>query len=146
VLAGFMKTSQYRQFQGSTWRLSAGAARAHASFCVALRPQPINATTSLQPIIDFGLALKALDVAKLGAGIVSFDLPLVIGDAVVFEFDSGFAHVAVIAVFGWRDQRDYVSRPGRRHNRSRYDSAIPRERFRLADRRGLYDAAAGSER
>jgi hypothetical protein len=39
------------------------AAAPPASFCVALRPQPINATASLQPIIDFGLAFKALDVA-----------------------------------------------------------------------------------
>jgi hypothetical protein len=69
--------------------------------CVALRPQPINATASLQPLVDFGLALKALDVA-LGARIVSLDLPLVLGDALVFEFDSGFAHAAVMAAFGWR--------------------------------------------
>jgi hypothetical protein len=73
-----------------------------ASFCVALRPQPIDATTSLQPLIDFGLACKALDVAKLGARIVSLDLPLVFGDALVFEFDSGFADAALMAVFGCR--------------------------------------------
>jgi hypothetical protein len=75
---------------------------APASFCVALRPQPIDATTSLQPLIDFGLALEALDVAKFGARIVSFDLPLVFGDALVFEFDSGFAHAVLLAVFGRR--------------------------------------------
>jgi hypothetical protein len=44
-------------------------------------------------------------VAKLGARIVSFDLPLVLGDALVFEFDYGFAHAAVMAAFGWRGQR-----------------------------------------
>jgi hypothetical protein len=66
-----------------------------ASFCVALRSQPINTTVSLKPFIDFGLALEALDVAKLGARIVSLDLPLVLSDALVFEFDSGFAHAAL---------------------------------------------------
>ena len=81
------------------------AARRPASFCVALGPQPIDATTSLQPLIDFGLALKALDVAKLGARIVRLDLPLVLGDALVFEFDSGFAHAAVMAAFVRRGQR-----------------------------------------
>jgi hypothetical protein len=78
-----------------------------ASFCVPLRPQPVNATASLQPIIDLGLAFKALDVAKLGARIVSLDLPLVLGDALVFEIDSGFAHAAVMAAFGRRGQRGY---------------------------------------
>jgi hypothetical protein len=29
-------------------------------------------------------------------------LPLVFGDALVFEFDSGFAHAALMAVFGHR--------------------------------------------
>jgi hypothetical protein len=61
--------------------------------------------SSLQPLIDFGLALEALDVAKLGTRIVSFDLPLVFGDALVFEFDSGFAYAPLMAVFGRRGQR-----------------------------------------
>jgi hypothetical protein len=91
-----------------------GQAAPPASFGVPLRPQPINATASLQPIIDLGLALKALDVAKLGARIMSLDLPLVLGDALVFEFDSGFAHAAVMAAFGRRDQRGCSSRLGRR--------------------------------
>jgi hypothetical protein len=68
----------------------------------------------LQPIIDFGLALEALDVTKLGARIVSLDLPLILGDALVFEFDSGFAHAAVMPAFGRRGQRDRSSRLGRR--------------------------------
>jgi hypothetical protein len=72
------------------------------SFCVALRPQPIDATASLQPLVDFRFALKALDVANLGTRIVGLDLPLTLGDALVFEFDSGFAHAAVMAVFGRR--------------------------------------------
>ena len=79
--------------------------RAITSFCVALRPQPIDATSSLKPLVGFGLALEALDVAKLGARIVSLDLPLVLGDALVFEFDSGFAHAAVMPAFGWCSQR-----------------------------------------
>jgi hypothetical protein len=33
---------------------------------------------------------------------VSLDFPLVFGDALVFEFDSGFAHAAFMAVFGRR--------------------------------------------
>jgi hypothetical protein len=56
----------------------------------------------LRPLSDFGVALEAFDVAKLSAGIVSLDLPLVLGDALLFEFDSSFAHVAVVAVFGRR--------------------------------------------
>jgi hypothetical protein len=83
-----------------------------ASLCVALRPQPIDATASLQPLIDFGLALEALDVANLGARIVSLDLPIVLGNALVFEFDLGFAHTAVIAAFGRRGQRMRRTRAG----------------------------------
>jgi hypothetical protein len=85
-----------------TLPLAAMAARAR---CIILRSSPINATAPLQPLVRFGLALKAFDVAKLGARIVSFDLPLVLGDALVFEFDYGFAHAAVMAAFGWRGQR-----------------------------------------
>jgi hypothetical protein len=50
----------------------------------------------------FRLALKALDVAKLDARIVSLDLPLVFGDALVFKFDSGFAHAAFMTVLDRR--------------------------------------------
>jgi hypothetical protein len=60
-----------------------------ASFRVALRPQPIDATASLQPLVGVGLAFKALDVANFSTRIVSLDLPLILGDALVFEFDSG---------------------------------------------------------
>ena len=76
--------------------------RAITSFCVALRPQPNNTAASLQPLIDFRLAFEALDVAKLSAGIVSLDLPLAFGDALIFEFDSWFAHATVIAAFDRR--------------------------------------------
>jgi hypothetical protein len=67
----------------------------------------------VQPVIDFSLALEALDVTKIGARIVSLDLPLVLGDALVFEFDSGFAHAAVMATFSWRGQQGCSSRPAR---------------------------------
>jgi hypothetical protein len=68
-------------------------------------------------------------VAKLGARIVSLDLPLVFGDALVFEFDSGFAHAAVMTVFRQRSQRGCcLSCQGRRSNRSRHDRTHPRER------------------
>jgi hypothetical protein len=40
-------------------------------------------------------------------------LPLVLGDALVFEFDSGSAHADVMAAFGRRGQRGCSSRPGR---------------------------------
>jgi hypothetical protein len=82
-----------------------------------LRSPAISANqyaTSLQPFVDLGLALEALDLTNFGAGIVSFDLPLVLGDAVVFEFDSGFAHAAVMAAFGRRSYglpRPTVMRP-----------------------------------
>jgi hypothetical protein len=67
----------------------------------------------LQPLIDFGLALKAFDVAKLGARIVSLDLPLVFGDTLVFEFDSGFAHAALMTVFDPRGVVLPIVRPRR---------------------------------
>src|SRR3984885_13499515 len=102
---------------------------APASFRIALRPQPINATASVQPVIDFSLALEALDVTKVGAGIVSLDLPLVLGDALVFEFDSGFAHAAVMAAFRWHGQRSCSWRPGCRPTGADM-TAHPRERFR----------------
>ncbi len=88
-------------------RTAGAASRAAppASFGISLRSQPINATASLQPIIYLRLAPKALNVAELGARIVSLNLPLVVGDALVFEFDAGFAHVAVMAAFGRRGQR-----------------------------------------
>jgi hypothetical protein len=96
-----------------------------ASFRVPLRPQPIDATASLQPLVDFVLALEALDVAKLGARIVSLDLPLVFGDALVFEFDSGFAHAAPMASFGWCAQRSCSSRPGCRLTGADMTAHIP---------------------
>jgi hypothetical protein len=37
------------------------------------RPQPIDATASLQPLVDFGLAFESLDVAKLGARLISLE-------------------------------------------------------------------------
>jgi hypothetical protein len=81
-----------------------------ASFRVTLGPQPIDTATSLQPFVDFGLALEAFDVAKLAVGTVSLDLPLALGDALVFEFDSGLAHAAVMPAFGWRGQRGAARR------------------------------------
>jgi hypothetical protein len=98
---------------------------APASFRIALRPQPINATASVQPVIDVSLALEALDVTKIGARIVSLDLPLVLGDALVFEFDSGFAHAAVMATFSWRGQQGCSSRPGRRPTGADMTARIP---------------------
>ena len=85
---------------------------------------------SLQPLIDLGLALEALDVAKLGAGIVGLDLPLVLGDALVFEFDWGLLMRPLWPLSASATSpASHAPRPT--SNRSRYDRAPPRERFRF---------------
>jgi hypothetical protein len=53
-------------------------------------------------LVNLRFALETLDVANLGTRILSFDVPLILCDALVFECDSGFSHVAVMAVFGRR--------------------------------------------
>jgi hypothetical protein len=72
------------------------ATGAGCSFRVALRSQPIYAPTSLQPLVNFSLALKTPDVSDLGCGVVSLDLPIVLCDALVFEIDARFAHGAFL--------------------------------------------------
>jgi hypothetical protein len=51
---------------------------------------------SLQPLVNFSLALKTLDVPNLGCRVVSLDLPVVLCDALVFEIDARFAHGAFL--------------------------------------------------
>jgi hypothetical protein len=48
----------------------------------------------LQPLIDLGLALKALDVPNLGPCIMRFDVPIAFGNPLHFENDTLFSHVA----------------------------------------------------
>jgi hypothetical protein len=48
----------------------------------------------LQPVIDLGLALKALDVPNLGPCIMGFDLPIAFGNPFYFENDTLFSHEA----------------------------------------------------
>ncbi|HWY88019.1 MAG TPA: hypothetical protein VNX28_14905, partial [Gemmataceae bacterium] len=57
------------------------------SFRVALRPQPVYAPTSLQPLVNFSLALESLDALNFGTGAMSLDLPVALCDALVFEDD-----------------------------------------------------------
>jgi hypothetical protein len=70
------------------------------SFCVALRPQPIDSTAASKPFVYFRLALKALDVPIFGSGIVGFDLPLALCDTVEFECDPRFAHEPIMPILG----------------------------------------------
>jgi hypothetical protein len=79
------------------------------SFCVALRPQPIDALASQQPFIDISFALEAPDVPNFGSGVVGLDLPVALRDAVEFENDLGrFAHgrclphLGIGRHLGWR--------------------------------------------
>ena len=48
-------------------------APAAASLRVALRSQPVYAAASLQPLINFGFALKARNVLSFGSGAVGLD-------------------------------------------------------------------------
>jgi hypothetical protein len=77
------------------------------SFRVTLRPQPVYAPTSLQPLVNFSFALKPLDAQNFGTGAMSFDLPLALCDALVFEDDPRrfthghqYAVVRVVAIGG----------------------------------------------
>lgn len=77
------------------------------SFRVALRPQPVYASTSLQPLVNLSLALKPLDALNFGTGAMGLDLPVALCDALVFEDDTrrfthGHQHavVQVVAIDG----------------------------------------------
>jgi hypothetical protein len=74
--------------------------RLGGSFRVALRSQPIDPSLPLQPLIDLGLAFKALDVPNLGPCIMGFDLPIAFSDPFHFENDTLFSHVAEYQPFG----------------------------------------------
>ena len=54
----------------------------------------------MQPFVDFGFALEPLDISRFGARIFSKDLPIILGDPLHFEGDSGFAHGADYAPSG----------------------------------------------
>jgi hypothetical protein len=77
---------------GRTYRKFLG--RLRRSFRVALRSQPVDTSCPLQPLIDLGLALKALDVPNLGPCIMGFDLPIAFGYPFHFENDALFSHEA----------------------------------------------------
>src|SRR6266478_4728382 len=73
--------------------IRSGLASCGWSFRVALRSQPIYAPASFQPLINFSFALKPLNVPNFGSGVVSFDLPVALRNAFVFEDDPRrFAH------------------------------------------------------
>ena len=75
-------------------------APAAASLRVALRSQPVYAAASLQPLINFGFALKARNVLSFGSGAVGLDFPVVLCLALVFEGNPRrFAHGTHMALF-----------------------------------------------
>ena len=78
--------------RATRWRKIPKAARGTQSLRVALRSQPVDAAGSLQPFVDFGFALEPFDIPGLDARIFSEDLPIILGDALHFEGDSGFGH------------------------------------------------------
>ena len=80
--------------------VSKGRRVATRSLRVALRSQPVDAAGSLQPFVDVGFALEALDISGFGSRIFSEDLPIVLGDPLHFEGDSGFAHSSEYAQSG----------------------------------------------
>jgi hypothetical protein len=87
------------------------------SFCVALRPQPIDATAAIKPFVNFRLALKAPDVPNFSPGIVGFDMPLALCDTVEFEGDPRFAHKPIMPISGTIPRRPsgrYIDSPSRR--------------------------------
>jgi hypothetical protein len=54
----------------------------------------------LQPLIDLGLALKAIDVPNLGPWIMGFDLPIAFSDPFHFKNDALLSHEAEYQPFG----------------------------------------------
>ena len=54
----------------------------------------------MQPLIDLGLAFKALDVPNLGPCIMGFDLPIAFSDPFHFENDTLFSHEAEYGPLG----------------------------------------------
>jgi hypothetical protein len=74
--------------------------RAPRSLRVALGSQPVDAAGSLQPLVNLGFALEPLDVSRFGSRIFGEDLPIILGDPLHFEGDSGFGHVIDYAPSG----------------------------------------------
>src|ERR1700722_6087755 len=63
------------------------------SFRVALGPQPPDLAVAVEPLIDLGFGLEAVDVSDLDAGAVRLDLPVALGDPLQLEDDSRrFSH------------------------------------------------------
>jgi hypothetical protein len=48
----------------------------------------------VQPLLDLGLALKALDIPNLGPRIMGFDLPIAFGNPFHSKNDTLFSHEA----------------------------------------------------
>jgi len=66
-----------------------------------LRSQPVDAAASIQPRVDLGFALEALDLARFKIRAGGDDLPVVLGNPLHFESDSGrFCHAGIMPVFG----------------------------------------------
>jgi hypothetical protein len=52
----------------------------------------------LEPLVNLGFGLEPLDVTNFGSGIVGFDLPIALRNALKFEDNPrGFAHEAEYA-------------------------------------------------
>ncbi len=97
-----------------------------------MRPQPIYASASLEPVIDFGFALEPFDVPNFGAGVVSLDLPVVFCDALRLEGNPRrFAHGRQYGRLTYRfpgrvrtSARPPVARTATRSHRRLYRAAV----------------------
>jgi hypothetical protein len=63
----------------------------------------------VQPLVNLGLALKALDVSNLGPCIMGFDLPIAFGNPLHFENDTLLSHDVEYEPFGV--SRKHKNRP-----------------------------------
>ncbi len=63
------------------------------SFRIPLRSQPGDLARAVKPLISFGLACEAINVPNVSSGIMGFNLPITIGDALDGKGDARrFAH------------------------------------------------------
>ncbi len=80
----------YAGNETSLWITSHGR---QGSFRIPLRFQPRDLARSVKPLISLGLAFEAIDVPNFSPGIMGFNLPIAIGDALDGKGDARrFAH------------------------------------------------------
>jgi len=64
---------------------------------VALGSQPVDAAASIQPLINFGLALETLDDSVLDTRKLRQDLPVIVGNSKHLECHSLLCHAILCA-------------------------------------------------